>query len=66
MNNNMTTTLSGTITIAEPLVAVFVNALNDGTSAVNTAIGTVMTRKLSKVVGHYVNIFELPFRCQHA
>lgn len=64
VDNYMTTTLPQTISIAEPLVAVFVNALDDGTGAVNAAICAVVARQLGEVVGHYVHIVKLAFGCQ--
>ena len=64
VDNYMTTTLPQTISIAEPLVAVFVNALDDGTGAVNAAICAVVARQLGEVIRHYVNIVKLAFGCE--
>ncbi len=64
VDNYMTTTLPQTISIAEPLVAIFVDALDDGASAVNAAICAVVARQLGEIIRHNIHIVKLAFRCQ--
>jgi len=61
MDDYVTASLPQTIAIAEPLVAVLVDALYDRTGTVNAAVRTVVARQQGEVVWYYFDIVELSF-----